>query len=73
MSQSPCSNCGTREERTTSVTIRLYAKRRQTDYRYHLCANDLTIIETLLSGPADTVQRSFFDHRYWSGKETPLE
>lgn len=65
MSNQPCSQCGERVQ-TTGVTVRVYVKRRQTDYRYHLCQHDMTILETLLEGPAEATQRTFFDHRWWT-------
>jgi len=56
-----CDNC--RAVTTLQhVTVRMYTKRSQLEFRYRLCPDDVRLLETLLEGTASIVQRGIFDH-----------
>ena len=64
-----CHVCG-KIGRTESVTVRVYLKRTQRDFRYEPCADCRMVLLTFLEGSAVAVNRSFFDHQYWD--RTPV-
>jgi hypothetical protein len=51
-----------------SVTVRMYTKRRQVEFRYRLCTDDQALLESLLEGTASIVQRGMFDHNAKPGE-----
>jgi hypothetical protein len=57
-----CSSCGD-STRVEWVTVRVYVRRAQLDYRYHLCVECKTILRTFLEGSAVSIQRGLFNHQ----------
>jgi hypothetical protein len=55
-----CRGCGEKREREW-CTVRLYLRRRQREFRYHVCNECLTILSTFLEGNAEATTVSFFD------------
>ena len=45
------------------ITVRVYCRRKQYDFRYHVCADDKQVLLTFLEGGAEAVSLGLFDHR----------
>jgi hypothetical protein len=55
-----CSNCH-HARAETSVTIRMYLKRSQFDYRYRVCPECVRVMKSLLWAGAVNCQNGMFD------------
>src|SRR4029453_391846 len=60
VSGAKCSNCETQRP-LQSVTVRVYFKRSQFDYRYRVCADCLRSLKSLLWCGATNVQQGMYD------------
>jgi len=49
-----------------SVTVRVYRKTTQVDYKYRPCVECRQVLMTFLSGSALTETRSLFDHNNYN-------
>lgn len=56
-----CPECG-QDVPLLAVTVRLYEKRTQTEYRYKMCETDLRGFKFLLHDRADATSSWLFDH-----------
>lgn len=65
-----CTSCQSHVH-VESVTVRIYRKRWQSEYRYRLCGDCTRLLDALLSTNAIATQRSLFDHRM--GTSRPAE
>lgn len=57
-----CSECG-EVKPLEPVTLRMYERRRQFEWRYRVCDLCCRMIRVLLSEHADATQEGFFDHQ----------
>ena len=57
-----CHVCGA-EGRLEWVTVRVYQKRRQFDYRYHPCADCRRVLASFLEGNTLGMTSGLFHHR----------
>jgi hypothetical protein len=55
-----CSNCRC-QAALTSVTVRLYLKRSQFDYRYRVCSDCVRSLKSLLWTGASNAQQGMYD------------
>jgi uncharacterized protein with PIN domain len=55
-----CSQCKA-NGKADSVTVRMYRKRSQLEFRFTLCEDCLTMLTTILREGADSIQRGFYD------------
>jgi hypothetical protein len=60
-SKGRCRGCGEVGEREWAV-VRLYRRRTQVEFRYHVCQDCMRILSTFLEGNAEVTSRSMFDH-----------
>jgi hypothetical protein len=56
-----CASCGGHNQ-VESVTVRLYRKRRQVEFRYIICHFCTQVLESILETNSHAMQKSFFDH-----------
>jgi hypothetical protein len=56
-----CSSCDERSGVQT-VTVRLYRRRAQLEFRYRLCPHCVRLLESLLEANAEWSGRGLFDH-----------
>jgi len=64
-----CSRIG----RVESMTVRVYMRRTQRDFRFEPCADCRMVLMTFLEGSALAVNRSFFDHQHWGNAPLKAE
>lgn len=57
-----CMQCDA-DTNVESVTVRMYTRRSQTEYRFRICRECRQILSAFLEGPAESVSRGLFDHR----------
>lgn len=55
-----CGNCGHVSDREW-VTVRLYRRRKQTEFKYHVCLDCVHSLESLLGCGAEASQHGLFD------------
>jgi len=55
-----CTVCG-KSDRVESVTVRIYSRRSQVDFRYRVCREDKRVMYELLSTGASEIQRGLFN------------
>lgn len=55
-----CSNCQQRQQ-LTSVTVRMYLRRSQLDYRYRVCSDCVRSLKSLLWAGAENAQAGMYD------------
>jgi hypothetical protein len=55
-----CSACGVTAP-VESVTVRVYSKRSQVDFRYRVCKEDKKVLYELLATGANEIQRGIFN------------
>lgn len=56
-----CGNCSKRKD-TEAVTIRVYRKRKQTDFTMRLCSDCVNVFEVMAESASDGVTHGVFDH-----------
>jgi len=56
-----CGNCSKRKP-TESVTIRVYRRRKQTDFMCRLCEDCVSVFEVMAESASDGVTYGVFDH-----------
>ena len=70
MSTSTCHVCG-RTGKIESVTVRVYLKRLQRDFRYRPCSDCRAVLFTFLESSALATAKGMFDHQHWENRPAP--
>ena len=60
MAQGKCTVCGA-SGGVETLTVRVYSRRSQVDFRYRVCKEDKRVLYELLSTGASEVQRGIFN------------